>query len=115
MSKVKTVVSKNATNVAVVDGRINNTGRPVNKKSVRQVRLSKQKHYIQLMDKFKSGASFIHRGDEYKYNDTCVTNSMGMHVANIDVIGRTKVTLYTFVMGKRVNTTLNLKTIEFVG
>ena len=67
-----------------VDNRVNNTGRPVNKKSNRQQRLAKQQHYANVNDMF------------------------------VDYIGRTKVTGYTFVLGKRVNVELNLKTLPFV-
>ena len=41
-----------------VDGRTNNTGRPVNKKSARQARLAKQAFYANVNDKFVSGAKF---------------------------------------------------------
>ena len=38
-----------------VDGRTNNTGRPVNKKSARQIRLAKQAFYADVNSKFKKG------------------------------------------------------------
>ena len=104
-----------------VDNRVNNTGRPVNKKSNRQQRLAKQQHYANVNDMFVSGKHFK-RGTSsiYKYsagkNNTlgCIVDTIGSHVCNVDYIGRTKVTGYTFVLGKRVNVELNLKTLPFV-
>jgi len=105
-----------------VDNRKNNTGRPVNKKSNRQQRLAKQAFYNDVNNKFVSGKHF-QRGTSsiYKYSagDTdglgcIVETAFGSHVCNIDYIGRTKVTGYTFVLGKRVNVELNLKTLKFV-
>ena len=110
-----------------VDNRVNNTGRPVNKKSNRQQRLAKQRHYANVNDMFVSGNEFWLQGSSratssiYKYiaGDTdglgcIVETAFGSHVCNVDYIGRTKVTGYTFVLGKRVNVELNLKTLQFV-
>ena len=44
----------------------------------------------------------------------CIVNEIGGYVCNVSYIGRTKVEGYTFVMGKRVNVELNLKTLKFV-
>ena len=101
-----------------VDNRVNNTGRPVNKKSARQVRLAKQALYAKLNKQFVSGQKFkINNSDtEYVYN---VSNNKGYissisgHVCNVDYIGRTKVTGYTFVLDKRGNVTINLKEVQF--
>ena len=41
-----------------IDNRVNNTGRPVNKKSARQIRLAKQALYAKLNKQFVSGKSF---------------------------------------------------------
>ena len=41
-----------------IDNRVNNTGRPVNLKSARQVRLAKQKLYTQIHNAFVSGKKF---------------------------------------------------------
>ena len=104
-----------------VDGRVNNTGRPVNKKSNRQQRLAKQAFYNDVNNKFVSGNKFKVTNSEYKYSvgdngsDGCIVETaFGSHVCNVDYIGRTKVTGYTFVLGKRVNVELNLKTLPFV-
>ena len=114
-----------------VDGRKNNTGRPVNKKSNRQKRLAKQAFYADVNNRFKKGNQFkVNRGDysTYKYllncNSKsaissedglgCIVNEMGGYVCNVSYIGRTKVQGYTFVMGKRVSVELNLKTLKFV-
>ena len=107
-----------------VDNRKNNTGRPVNKKSARQARLAKQAFYADVNRKFKEGNQFvINKGDysTYKYSVSkddrglgCIVNEIGMHACNVNYIGRTKVQGYTFVMGKRVNVELNLKTLQFV-
>ena len=109
-----------------VDNRVNNTGRPVNKKSARQQRLAKQAFYADVNAKFKKGNQFEVNNSVYKYQADkngksgngstlgCIVNEINMHVCNVDYIGRTKVQAYTFVMGKRVNVELNLKTLKFV-
>ena len=109
-----------------IDGRKNNPGRPVNKKSARYKRLAKQAFYADVNSKFKKGNQFEVNNSVYKYQADkngksgngstlgCIVNEINMHVCNVDYIGRTKVQGYTFVMGKRVNVELNLKTLEFV-
>ena len=111
-----------------VDNRVNNTGRPVNKKSARQIRLAKQAFYTDVNAKFKKGNQFEVNGSAYKYilncNSEaavssedglgCIVNVFGHYVCNVSYIGRTKVQGFTFVLGKRVNVELNLKTLKFV-
>ena len=109
-----------------VDNRVNNTGRPVNKKSARQQRLAKQAFYADVNRKFKEGNQFEVNGNVYTYCGSkhgksgngstlgCIVNEINMHVCNVDYIGRTKVQGYTFVMGKKVTIELNLKTLKFV-
>ena len=111
-----------------VDNRVNNTGRPVNKKSARQQRLAKQAFYADVNAKFKKGNQFEVNGNAYKYilncNSEaavssedglgCIVNVFGHYVCNVSYIGRTKVQGFTFVLGKRVNVELNLKTLKFV-
>ena len=107
-----------------VDNRVNNTGRPVNKTSARQKRLAKQAFYADVNNKFKQVNQFvINKGDytTYKYsagengNLGCIVGAeFGMHECNVSYIGRTKVQGYTFVLGKKVNVELNLKTLQFV-
>ena len=114
-----------------VDGRTNNTGRPVNKKSNRQKRLAKQAFYADVNNQFKKGNQFkVNKGDfmAYKYvlncyeksavssedGLGCIVNEIGGYVCNVSYIGRTKVQGYTFVLGKRMNVELNLKTLQFV-
>jgi hypothetical protein len=98
-----------------VDNRVNNTGRPVNKKSNRQQRLAKQQHYANVNDMFVSGNEFKVNNSTYKYDGkSCILNNVTGYVCNVDYIGRTKVTGYTFVLGKKVNVELNLKTLQFV-
>jgi hypothetical protein len=109
-----------------VDNRKNNTGRPVNKKSARQIRLAKQAFYKSQHDKFVNGNTFKINTDNdntYVYNESAVDklrkNTYGHisgvvgHQCNVDYIGRTKVTGFTYVLGKRVNVTINLKEITF--
>tara|TARA_R100000900_G_C3317625_1_gene160958 strand:+ start:72 stop:443 length:372 start_codon:yes stop_codon:yes gene_type:complete len=107
--------------VIKVDNRTNNPGRPVNKKSARYKRLAKQAFYADVNNKFKSGNLFKVNGSTYQYNEGsenvnsgCIVNSVTGHVCNVDYIGRTKVKGYTFVLGKKVNVELNLKTLKFV-
>ena len=108
-----------------VDNRVNNTGRPVNKKSARQVRLAKQALYSKLNKQFVQGKKFKinNSNTEYVYHVNAdskrkdayghISNITG-HVCNVSYIGRTKVQGYTFVLGKKVNVELNLKTLKFV-
>ena len=118
MQKVKIEVKKEVK----VDGRTKNTGRPVNKTSARQKRLAKQAFYADVNAKFKKGNQFvINKGDysTYKYNSTkdglgCIVNEVGGYACNVSYIGRTKVQGYAFVLGKKVNIELNLKTLKFV-
>ena len=127
MTKLKNVVVLDKTALLAIangekkfDNRLNNTGRPVNKKSARQIRLNKQAFYSNVNDKFISGKSFKVSNTTYKYsvgkNNTlgCIVNDIQGHVCNVDYIGRTKVQGYTFVLGKKVNVELNLKTLKFV-
>ena len=118
MNKIKLNVVKEIK----VDGRSNNTGRPVNKKSARQVRLGKQKLYAKLNKQFVSGKKFKINNDNsntvymYHTSDTGnghISNTFS-HVCNVDYIGRTKVLGYTFVMGRKINVTINLKNVKFV-
>ena len=98
-----------------VDGRKNNTGRPVNKKSARQARLAKQAFYADVNAKFKSGVKFEISNNVYSYDSKgYIANELTGHVCNVDYIGRTKVKGFTFVMGKKVTIELNLKTLKFV-
>ena len=135
MSKVKLnkVELKNVKNVGVlvvekkVDKRTNNPGRPVNKKSARYKRLAKQALYAKLNKSFVSGKKFKINNDTvetYSYSPStgkyissdngCIVDGIGSHVCNIDYVGRTKVQGYKFVLGKKVNVELNLKTVKFV-
>ena len=105
-----------------IDGRTNNTGRPVNKKSARQARLVKQAFYADVNAKFKKGNQFEYNNALYKYvagkngelGHIVTVGIVDMHACNVSYIGRTKVQGYTFVLGKRVNVEINLKNIQFV-
>ena len=120
MNKVKLNVIKEEK----VDNRVNNIGRPVNHWSARQQRLRKQSFYNKQNDAFVSGKKFKINNDttsEYKYVRTddnkdfgsIVSAYHGSHVCNVNYIGRTKVTGYTFVMGRYINVTINLKEVKF--
>jgi len=128
LNKVKFELSpnqlKNLETVNKVDKRKNNPGRPVNKQSARYKRLAKQAKYVRMLDKFTQGNKFKlnkEKSQTYKYRTSsndglgCIVDTVfGSHVCNIDYIGRTKVTGYAFVLDKRVNVELNLKTLQFV-
>jgi len=137
MSKIKLnkVELKNVKNVGVLvaekvsvagtknDKRKSNPGRPVNKKSARYKRLAKQAFYASVNSKFKKGNQFrVNKGDysTYKYSAGknnelgCIVDTIGGHACNVSYIGRTKVQGYSFVLGKKVNVELNLKTLQFV-
>ena len=107
-----------------VDKRTLNTGRPVNKKSARQIRLAKQALYSKLNKQFIQGKKFKinNEGESYVYHvntDSKRNNAYGhisngiSHVCNVSYIGRTKVLGFTYVLGKRVNVTINLKNVTF--
>ena len=105
-----------------VDNRVNNTGRPVNTKSARQIRLAKQALYAKLNKQFVSGKKFkINNTDSiyaYSINDEgsmgVITNAVGLYVCNVSYIGRTKIQGFTYVLDKRVNVEINLKQVKFV-
>ena len=102
------------------DNRKNNTGRPINKKSARQARLAKQAFYADVNDKFLKGNQFEINGNKYNYLPVengelgCIVNEINSYVCNVSYIGRTKVQGFTYVLGKKVNIELNLKTLKFV-
>ena len=117
MNKIKLNVVKEEK----IDNTVNNTGRPVNKKSARQARLAKQAFYADVNAKFVSGNEFKIKNNTYKYragengNLGCIVGAeFGIHECNVSYIGRTKVQAYSFVLGKKVNVELNLKTLKFV-
>ena len=121
MNKVKLNVIKEEK----IDNRVNNTGRPVNLESARQVRLAKQKLYTQIHEAFINSKKFKIDNDtagEYMYVRTDDNKDFGsivcaitrQHVCNVKYIGRTKVQGYTFVMGRYINVTINLKNVTFV-
>ena len=116
MNKVKL----NVTVEKKVDNRKNNTGRPVNKKSARQIRLAKQALYAKLNKQFVSGKEFKINNDSagvyvYDSNDNTIVRSYHKsYVCTVNYIGRTKVTGYVDVLGKRVNVTINLKEVKFI-
>jgi hypothetical protein len=117
------VTLNNLPNVGVlvvkVDNRVNNTGRPVDKTSARYKRLAKQAFYAMLNKKFVNGNAFKIGSESYVYKQTgkelgIIKSNVTGYVCNVDYIGRTKVTGFTFVLGKQVKIELNLKTLQFV-
>ena len=105
-----------------VDNRANNTGRPVNTNSARQVRLNKQAETKRAMDYvvnggwFKltencSGAYVFVLNKDNVGNSGYIATMLGNHECNINVIGRTKMSGYTFVMNKRVNVEFDVRNI----
>ena len=126
LSKVvldKKVLSKKANTEKKIDKRKSNPGRPVNRTSARQLRLAQQSYYETINAKFVNGNTFKLNKDsiqEFRYTPNsdgkggCLFNGIGHYECNIDYIGRTKVTGYTFVLNKRVNVEVNLKEVQFV-
>ena len=129
MTKLKNVVVLDENKLKAIaegevkfDNRINNTGRPVNKKSARQARLAKQAFYADVNSKFQKGNQFEINNSVYKYSAPKsdsklgggIVNEIGGYVCNVDYIGRTKVKGFTYVLNKRVNVELNLKTLQFI-
>ena len=99
-----------------IDGRTLNTGRPVNKKSSRQIRLAKQDFYQVVNNDFQTGKSFTIANKVYNYvkNDNVINDVNGYAVATVNYVGRTKILAYAYVLGKKVNLELNLKTLKFI-
>ena len=105
------------------DKRKNNPGRPVNKKSARYIRLQKQAFYAKVNKLFVSGKAFKleNQPNEYHYSPNAdntkygsLFNDIGSYVCTVNYIGRTKVQGFTYVLDKKVNVELNLKTLKFV-
>ena len=106
-----------------VDNRVNNTGRPVNKKSARQIRLNKQAKTKAAMDYVVNGGwfkltenctgayTFVKKSYTNSINEGHIATSFGGHECNINVIGRTKMSGYTFVMNKQVNVEFDVRNI----
>ena len=128
LSKVvldKKVLSKKANTEKKIDKRKSNPGRPVNRTSARQLRLAQQSYYETLNAKFHNGNPFKLSNDsavEFRYTPNAerngetlgsLFNGIGHHECNIDYIGRTKATGYTFVLDKRVKVEVNLKNVVF--
>ena len=106
----------------MIDNRVNNTGRPVNKKSTRQIRLAKQAMYNRMNTNFINGKKFTinneHNVYQYCVGDNgkggCIANEVGMHVCNVQYVGRTKVEGFTYVLDKYVSVKINLKEVTFI-
>ena len=126
LSNVVVLDSKTLTAIAngekKFDNRKNNTGRPVNRTSARQLRLAQQSYYETLNAKFHNGNPFKLSADsavEFHYtpnadgNGGALFNGIGSHECNIDYVGRTKATGYAFVLNKRVKVEVNLKNVTF--
>ena len=121
MNKIKLNVIKEEK----IDNRKNNTGRPVNNLSARQVRLRKQAFYNKQHTAFINSKKFKINDDttmEYMYVRTDDNKDFGSivcaitnnHICNVQYIGRTKVQGYTFVMGRYINVNINLKEVKFI-
>ncbi len=122
-AKLKAIAEGENVSIKQTDNRKFNPGRPVNKQSARYKRLAKQAFYAKVNKLFVSGKSFKlkeNQSSEYHYSKNsvgsggCLFNGIGNHVCNIDYVGRTKVTGFTYVLNKRVNVELNLKQVQFV-
>ena len=104
-----------------VDGRKNNTGRPVNKKSARQIRLNKQAQTKAAMDYVVNGGwfkltpnctgAYVYVPNKEGNCDGHIATSFGNHECNVDTIGRTKITGYSFVMNKKINVEFDVRNI----
>ena len=105
-----------------IDGRKNNTGRPVNANSARQIRLNKQAAVKEKMDYVMNGGWFKLNANEstaYTFvkhedkngNGGHIATMFGGHECNINKIGRTKMSGYSFVMHKQVNIEFDVRNI----
>ena len=124
MNKVNIQVKKEIK----LDGRSNNTGRPVNINSARQARLAKTKINQAYRKSFMDGRVFKFRHScdtQYQYMDMfkpiyMYANRLGNPVHDADgqlhvtYVGRTKVKGYkTFLGGERRNVEFDLRRLEF--
>ena len=104
-----------------IDGRKNNTGRPVNANSARQIRLNKQAAVKEKMDYVMNGGwfkltpncngAYTFVKNENNTNEGHIATSFGHHECNISQIGRTKMIGYSFVMNKQVNVEFDVRNI----
>ena len=124
MNKVNIQVKKEIK----LDGRSNNTGRPVNVNSARQARLAKTKINQAYRKAFMDGYAFKFKNscdEQYRYIHARKTiymhkNRLGNNVVDNDgklevtYVGRTKVKGYkTFLGGERRNVEFDLRRLEF--
>jgi len=70
-----------------VDNRANNTGRPINKKSARQVRLAKQAYYTTQNAKFINGHTFsiLNNSNIHKYECNFFHNILVLFIYTINI------------------------------
>ena len=124
MNKVNIQVKKEIK----LDGRSNNTGRPVNINSARQARLAKTKINQAYRKAFMDGYAFKFKNscdEQYRYIHARKTiymhkNRLGNNVVDNDgklevtYVGRTKVKGYKTMIGERfVYAELDLRNLEF--
>ena len=122
---LKAIAEGENVSVKPIDGRHSNPGRPVNKQSARYKRLAKQAFYAKQNKSFVSGKLFyvpnVIAGLHYtknveknnQYDLGSIFNELSEHICTVDYIGRTKVTGFKYVLGKRVSVELNLKQIKY--
>ena len=121
---LKAIAEGENVSVKPIDGRHSNPGRPVNKQSARYKRLAKQSFYTKQKNQFVNGKRFyvpnVISGLHYSSNADnnlhtlgSVFDELSQHVCDVKYIGRTKVTGFKYVLGKRVNVELNLKQCKF--
>ena len=104
-----------------IDGRKNNTGRPVNANSARQIRLNKQAAVKEKMDYIMNGGwfkltpncngAYTFVKNENNPNEGHIATMFGGHECNINKIGRTKMSGYSFVMNKQVNVEFDVRNV----
>ena len=51
---------------------------------------------------------------QYDVTHNCIVDRFGRYIGNVDKIGRVYVKVYTYVLGKRVNVTIDLRTVTFI-
>ena len=54
------------------------------------------------------------RPTQYNLTNNCIVERVGRYIGNVDKIGRVYVKVYTYVLGKRVNVTIDLRTVTFI-
>jgi hypothetical protein len=70
------------------------------------------------LEKFINGRYFMidkyATPTQYDIANKCIVDQFGRYIANVDKLGRVYVKVYTFVLGKQVKVTIDLRKVTFI-